>query len=302
MEVSGISKCFTYPVVDLDKAADTVIKTAGRHRGPHVAGQHAVWMFRKIFIREFIRERRTWPKTTIIGPLNPVIAQARLDGTWGETSGEWGPNLFRNIQLDEKLNFDWHLDTTDLLSDKSIAPPLSSWAQEYDTRYSWLRHRVTPYKGPPAQKRLIIKHLNTPIVDTKESIMRLLHRSNPENQITVMCPKERELSRDRARYFTKLTFDGRLHQVTSESNMKKVFRYYPHQSMTLSGNSLTKVVLKNSARSFMKVHVDFSKFCLHQCHLLNVFTAMEIDRLFGTPSLYEFIHIFPQEAFTLFQD
>ncbi|KAG0693960.1 hypothetical protein GWK47_027315 [Chionoecetes opilio] len=202
MEVSGMAKCFTYPVVNLDKAAETVINTAGKYRAPYKAGQHATWMFRKIFIREFVRERRTWLKTTVIGPLNAVVAQARSNGTWGELSGEWGPDMFRNIRLDENLDFDWHLDTTDLLSDKSIAPPLSSWAQEFDTRYSWLRYGDMPYKGPPAQKRLIIKHLITPVVDTRESIMRLC-AGPTDNQVTVMCPRK-ELSRT-VPIFTKLT-------------------------------------------------------------------------------------------------
>lgn len=302
LELVGLQKCFTYPIVNLDTAVENVVSKATVFRTPRDGGIHALWMFRKIFCREYIRCHKTWPPHTYTGPINPALATCIEENKWGELAGEWHPDIFRNIQLDECLEFDWHIDTTDLLTDKSIACPLNSWPQEYDTRYHSLRYRRPARRGPKAQKRLILKHLTTISVDTRASIRRVVIREDPTNMISVMCPKERELSLDKARYFTKLKFDMRMYQTTLEDNIKKIMKYYPHQSMTMSGNTLAKTILKNSITTSMKAHLDFSKWCMHMCHQLNAPLAMEFDRLFGLPGLYESVHILPQEMYTLFQD
>ncbi|APG78838.1 RNA-dependent RNA polymerase [Wenling crustacean virus 12] len=302
IELVGLQKCFTYPIVNLDTAVDNVTGKAGKFRAPIIGGYHTLWTFRKIFCREYIRKHKVWPPHTIVGPINPALATCIAENKWGELAGEWHPDVFRNIQLDECLEFDWHIDTTDLLTDKSIACPLHSWVQEYDSRYHNIRYGKSARRGPPAQKRLILKHLATPTVDTRESIKRILSREDPNNYVCVMCAKERELSWRLARYFTKLTFDMRMYQTTLEDNMKKIMQYYPHQSMTMGGNTLAKTILKNSITTTMKVHLDFTKWCMHMCYHLVTPLAKELDRIFGLPGLYESIHILPQEMYTLFQD
>lgn len=75
--------------------------------------------------------------------------------------------------------------------------------------------------------------------------------------------------------------------------MNKVLNFSPHQSMTMSGTTLQHHKCKSSSLDGIKISCDFQKWCLNQYSGLILSIAKQIDKLSGTPGLYESTHEIP---------
>jgi len=60
----------------------------------------------------------------------------------------WTPEDFQHVILEKNLDFDYHVDASELISDKSIIPSLDQWVYEYDRQAHRILHgRLSA--GPP---------------------------------------------------------------------------------------------------------------------------------------------------------
>lgn len=79
--------------------------------------------------------------------------------------------------------------------------------------------------------------------------------------------KRRDMRKRRARFFMKLCLEMRLYQVATENNIKKVFKFIPHQTMTKSEDNFMKHLIKMSETSdseegsYVFMSIDFSSWC-----------------------------------------
>ena len=152
LALGALSKSFTYPVIDIDLTVRNFVEKATVYRPVHSIGEEAALMFKKDFIQNYVKTERKWPNIRIITHANmPAnMIESIREGGWYEGDDYWEPSLFQHIEILKTLEFNWHPDATDLLSDKSIALPLDSWQGEYNTVYHKLRYGWFP---PPPRDR-----------------------------------------------------------------------------------------------------------------------------------------------------
>ena len=301
---STVSKCFTYPVADVDQSVDNVVSKSGVYNPDTKAGTKALGPFRKLFCRSFVRKHKCWPPVRVTGHVSSVILGAIDRGCWDEVpSMPWPSTDFLNIEIQQCLDFDWQIDVLSALDDKAISGPLSSWPREYDTRYHRLRYGQGINRGPLSEKRLMLEFLRRDHVNVAEEILKYVKREDPESHVCVMCLKERELSRQKGRFFTKNTLGARLYQVTLEKNMGSILEYVPVTSMKFTGDTLQKYLLTKSwDLSIAKLSIDYSKWCQYQRGGLVNPIADQVDKIFGVSPLYLSAHLEPLYTWFIFQD
>ena len=199
---STISKCFTYPVADVDQSVDNVVSKSGVYNPDTRAGVIALGPFRKLFCRSYVRKHKCWPSVRVTGHVSSVILGAIERSCWDEVpSMPWPSSDFLNIEIQQCLDFDWQVDVLSALDDKAISGPLSSWAREYDSRYHRLRYGHGVNRGPPSEKRLMLEFLRRDHVNVAEEILKYIKREDPDSHVCVMCLKERELNRQKGIFF-----------------------------------------------------------------------------------------------------
>lgn len=265
LKLSGLSKLFTYPVVDINGAVKNVISKGSEWRPKTAAHSHkAANMLKKIFCREYLRQHHVWPPVIVTGDIPGSVQESLNNNTWSETHGEWHPEVFQNIKIEHCINMNLFPDSTELLKDKAICVGIKSWPREYDIRYHRLKYGRGCNPGPVEPKRGIIKHLLSEEVDTLAELKKFINIVRKGTNMIIMCIKEKELNQEKARYFTKLTWEHRFAQALSEEACRSVMKYFPHQSMTMSGITLEKFKLRTSNKVAMTISLDFSKWCLNQ--------------------------------------
>ena len=103
------------------------------------------------------------------------------------------------------LNFDYKVDTSELLKDKSCCPGLSKWSTEFDRRYYKVRHGSNPPKLEGSQKRVILKYLNLEEVDCESIIRRFVTVLPREFMIDIRTWKENEVSEEKNKRIYKIS-------------------------------------------------------------------------------------------------
>ena len=103
------------------------------------------------------------------------------------------------------LNFDYKVDTSELLKDKSCCPWLSKWSTEFDRRYYKVRHGSNPPKLEGSQKRVILKYLNLEEVDCESIIRRFVTVLPREFMIDIRTWKENEVSEEKNKRIYKIS-------------------------------------------------------------------------------------------------
>lgn len=129
-----------------------------------------------------------------------------------------------------------------------------------------------------------------------------------EWKATVGVAKEKEMKKSKARFFGKLVLETRLFQVATENNIKHVFKFIPHQTMTKSEDVLFKQLLKISETSSTEeggavlMSMDFSSWCTSFRYEGITPLFEELDRLLGIKNVFAYTPKFPLESILLFQD
>lgn len=228
---------------------------------------------------------------------------------WGETSSfKWDPENFSQIMLMKNFEFNYHVDTVDIISDKAIIPRKSEWIHEYDGKAFRTIHGRFPSGPSPSTKSVVIHYLTTEVFDCKK-ILDLIDTGLilSEWRVMIAVPKEREFKEVDARCFGKMTPEMRAYQVVTEKNLADViFRYIKHQSMTLSEEQVTKTLNMTSCpgegHDYINIIIDFSSWCTHfRAELLAPLFSC-LDSLFGLNNVYGFTYTFPLMFVLLFQD
>nr|WPR17567.1 MAG: RNA-dependent RNA polymerase [Beetle nyamivirus] len=313
LELSGLWKCFGHPIVDMDKSVKnwigkgSVLKTNLEPMSESINN-----MFLLTFCKNFYLQKRVWPNIDYRACVSARIVENIKAGTWNETNqSPWHSSEFHGIVLEKNFTFDYHVDISDLLADKSIIPEKAQWIHEYDKQAHRTLYGFFP-KGPlPTSKSVIIRYLETPIVSVKD-ILDLIERNViPESwRIIVGVAKEREQKEVDARFFAKMTFEMRLYQTVTECNIAdQIFPYVPQQSMTMREEKLLRVIHRMTT-PHTPVHgvkhkfivIDFSSWCTQFRLELTTNIFQSLDSLFGLVNIYSFTHIFPLLSHIIFQD
>lgn len=304
LAVSSVAKCFTYPVIDVDSSVENVVSKSTRFNPCRRAGNKALWVFRKLFCREFVKKNKSWPPVIITGEIPGVISDAIRDGTWPELARQpWPSAMFEHVVIQECLSFDWQIDITSALSDKAIAGPLLTWPLEFDRRMHRIYYGRGVKTGKASEKRLLVEFIKREEVSVAQEVLGYLSDREGIKHFAVMCLKEKELNRKKGRYFTKNTFAARMYQVTLEKNMNTILDYIPVTSMRFSGDTLQRFLLaKSKDDNTAKLAIDYSKWCQYQRAGLVNPVAEQIDLIFGVSPLYKNAHLEPMRTHFLFQD
>ncbi|DAZ87903.1 TPA_asm: hypothetical protein [Girado virus 3] len=309
LELCGLTKIFGFPVIDVTKSCMSILEKGRNTTIPDSNLTESVCsFFKKEFIINYIKKEKKYPKFTSIHPggdLEKMIINCDIKNLLCTHYQD-----FERITFDQTLIFDYCVDPTDLLSDKSIIQSLDQWIYEY---------KIHAYKSQygrinlPSRKtkRLLIKYLCDIKTDVREIIENISNNNiDPQDNIIVMTFKEKELKIDNARGFGKMTYSRRLYQTCTEFNLKQsLFKYFPNQSMTMNENKLLNrlielnyAMLSDSESYTVFMSFDFSSWCTTM-NFDNTFKIFyEIDNLFGLKNVYCFSHILPYLCTFIIQD
>ncbi|QMP82162.1 RNA-dependent RNA polymerase [Hymenopteran orino-related virus OKIAV87] len=313
LELAGLWKCFGHPNIDMDKSTKawvdkgTVMRADVRVMAPLLA-----WAFRLEFCRQYYRDKHKWPEVEVLPTAPNFIQHSYHNNLWTEKPDvPWRPEDFQDVRLRHTLTFDYHVDTSDLISDKSIIPARDQWIHEYDKQAHKTKYGYFPRGPPPTSKSVVIDYLERETIDVKSIIETISTRQVPDQWKVIMTvAKEREFKPEKARFYAKMVPEMRLYQTATESNLAKhIFPHIKHQSMTMSEEQLTRTILKMNSptlkmreETYVFIVVDFSSWCTTFRWDLMWDLFKEIDQLFGLENVYTYTHMFPLESVLLFQD
>ncbi|PNF27492.1 hypothetical protein B7P43_G04288 [Cryptotermes secundus] len=229
------------------------------------------------------------------------IAQLFLTTTRGVNlySPEYTLEDWGFVQYSKEFEFDYNVDYTELMEDKSLSPLRS----EFRTAYN--RERLGYDPGRPTTSRRVLEEvLNRETVNVKEICKAIQLRQIPEDwKIIMVHAKEREL-KEAPRMFAMMVFQKRIYFCVTEMNLSRVILdYFPQQTMTLNESELLKRllfisdVLRDPALLLSILNeIDFSNRNVgHTRPITEVFIKV-FDKLFGTPGLLENTHWFFEQC------
>lgn len=202
------------------------------------------------------------------------------------------------VQVKQEFQFDFASDFTTLLSDKSIAPYQNENNKTYD-------YRMTGISNLPPKtttKRVLTEVLNRPTLEVKSICKRIMNRQVPDEwKIVKLSSKERELN-VKPRLFAMMVLEMRLYFCVTEENLsKKIFQYYPQQSMTSSEAKLAYRLqqvgsINKGCYAEILVGIDFKSWNLHWSYTTTSPFFKILDALYGTPGLFDYTHEFFQTS------
>lgn len=297
-EIFGIYRHWGHPIVDevagCRKVQD-IIKTrrvADREALDEINGNLV-----KQLVVEFISQHNRWPHcdTSRLDPDSPLINLVRSnDRNLNDYEMNIPMSQWAKLRVISELEMDYHIDYTDLLNDKAIAPLASENQSTYHNQMSG----ITTEK-PTTTRRVLSEIMQRTKLSVKEICLMIMSRQIPRDWwIIKLSPKEREVN-IKPRLFAMMVLEMRLYFCVIESNIsKKVFKYFPQQSMTLDEEKLSRRLINMSstrnASQYLEVTVgvDFKSWNIHWSMFNTQDTAVLLDDWFGTPGLFTFGHQF----------
>ena len=158
-----------------------------------------------------------------------------------------------------------YVDTSDLLSDKSIIPSRAHWVYEFDSQMHRTLYGRFSTRPQFAIKSVIISYLSKEEVDVSHIIQMI----NQDWRVIVAVAKEREHKRTNARFYAKMTLEMRLYQIATEGNIADtIFKYIKEQYMTMGEEQLlrtnTRITSPHTDPTISKhkfVVIEFSAWC-----------------------------------------
>lgn len=162
----------------MDSSVKTWIKKGAAGKGECKAmASLLVNTLRLEFCRQYYKQHKRWPILHIDHRAPIKIAKNYINNTWNETSSNpWTPEDFEHITLRKNLDFDYHIDTSDLLSDKSIIPGFIQYdKQAHRTNYEFFSRGL-----PPVSKSVIVHYLSQKSICIKDVIDQLQNGVVPQ--------------------------------------------------------------------------------------------------------------------------
>lgn len=310
LKLSGLWKCFGHPDILMDSSVSTWIKKAGKHFKTNIP-QKLLWAFRLEFCRQYYKSHKRWPIVEISRDAPYKIKRNYINNLWDETAAKpWIPEDFEFVVLSKNLDFDYHVDITDLLSDKSIIPSLDQWIYEYNKQAHRTKYGRFPTGPPPSSKSVVVHYLSQRHISVTDVMKQLATGFIPYAwRVMVAVAKEREFKYKDARFYGKMCFEMRLYQTATKKNIADhIFRYIKNQSMTMNEEQLIRTILRINTpiiqlegETYVFIDLDFSSWCTSFRLELITPLFIELDGLFGIHNIYSFTHYFPLISYLLFQ-
>ncbi|ACQ94979.1 RNA-dependent RNA polymerase [Nyavirus midwayense] len=314
LELSGLWKTMGHPFINV---ASSVMELRARGTSPAVptaeaAGEDLACFFKKYWCRVYCKKHHSWPPIRNPSCLPPFLLECYQKGTWDEpTPGSWAYEHWRDVEFEPHLDFDYSIDTSELLSDRAMIHSRSQWGYTYNPT----AHKVIygkPLQRPPKKnQRVILEYLERPEVSLKKVIEQIEQGTAPKEWFAMVGVfKECELKRDKGRLFGKLTFEARLYQTATEHNIaEKIFPYIKSQSMTMSEEELKRTILRMSSslkayseHDIIFISVDLSQWCTTWRHESAGPLLRLLDQIFGLNGVYNLTHLFSQASGVFVQD
>lgn len=175
LELTGLWKCFGHPDINMDQSVRTWIRKGLASKGAcKPIAQTLVWTFRLEFCRQYYRRHKRWPVVRLSSATPIKIKRDYLNNQWSEKPvAPWHSEEFEHVFLEKNLDFDYHVDMTDLLSDKSIIPSRQQWIHEYDKQAYRTKWGRFPQGPPPTSKSVVVHYLKQDRITVKEIIDKL---------------------------------------------------------------------------------------------------------------------------------
>ena len=298
IDLAGMNKCFTIPIIDIS-ASVAVCLEAFIPRSNLSPDRDASNFIKLCIMKEYYKQHCVWPPIT--GGSKKIKTHQR-ENSWPGGQDKFKLKDFNTVIIGKILDFDFKIDTSELLRDKSCCPGLSNWTSEFDRRYYHSKHSTAPPKIKNPQKRVILEYLGREEVECESIIYNFLRHKPREMMILILCWKERELNERKGRGFTKLVFDPRVYQITCEGNMKTVMKYFPYQTITKGGDALTKLLMNVSRTGFLRTSIDFKSWCNFWTHDVLKDYLVFLDNIFGLKGVYSELHKIAEEMIVVFSD
>ncbi|QDO67017.1 PolB [San Jacinto virus] len=314
LELSGLWKTMGHPFIEVLKSVNELRKkgTSPAVDTAAAAGEELAAFFKKYWCRAFCKRNHKWPPLVNAQDLPPALLDSYRRGVWDEPApGAWSHDLFREIELEPHVDFDYSIDTSELLADRAMIHSRPQWVYTYNSA----AHKVLygrPFEMPPKENnRVILEYLKRPEVSLKEVIKTIEEGRIPHSWFAMVGVfKECELKRDKGRLFGKLTFEARLYQTATEHNLaEKIFPYVRGQSMTMTEEELKRTILKMSSslkayaeHDIIFISVDLSQWCTTWRHESAGPLLRVIDSIFGLNGVYNLTHLFGQVSGVLIQN
>lgn len=184
-----------HPIVDMEASTSSWIsKGMILKKGLEPAAQEINNMFKKEFCRQFFKTHKRWPNVELETGANYHIRSCVHANEWGEsTSFKWDPQDFLHVRLTKNFEFNYHIDTIDIIADKAIIPRRSEWIYEYDHKAFRTLHGRFPVGPPPTTKSVVMHFLTSDTFECKEILGTIDKGIVPSDwRVMVAITKERE--------------------------------------------------------------------------------------------------------------
>jgi hypothetical protein len=298
LELTGMCKCFGHPKLSILEGLEKVRKYAFENKEINEKNvKDAVGMFVWNWGNAYYKLHKVYPFINVPDshPLKDKI-QSNLPIHYDEITS-FSIGIWADVDFDNVLEFDYSVDTLDLLKDSSLCSTRPNWYQDYDhCAFMNLHNQKKPRGGTPDIKRTILQFLLGDAQETKRKIVEVDegYTNIERDGIAVLCPKEQELSGPAGRPFLKQTYYQRLNQTCKEKNIAtKVMPYSKDQMMTVTELELEHRKLeavKGMTEGLTMINIDFVKWNLQFRHELVMPFGKKLDQLFGMKSLYTYEH------------
>lgn len=297
-EIFGVYRHWGHPIVNEAagcKKVQDIIKTrmpADQETLDEINGNLV-----KQLAMDFISQHNRWPHcdTSQLDEDCPLINLVRSnDRNMSDYESDISISQWAKLRIISELEMDYHIDYTDLLNDKAIAPLASENQTTYHSQMSGIQSGK-----PTTTRRVLSEIMQRSRISVKEICSLIMKRQIPEDWwIIKLSPKEREVN-IKPRLFAMMVLEMRLYFCVIESNIsKKVFKYFPQQSMTLDEEKLSRRLINMSSTKLatkyleVTVGVDFKSWNIHWSLFNTQNTAKLLEDWFGTPGLFTFGHQF----------
>uniref|UniRef100_A0AB38ZJM8 RNA-directed RNA polymerase L n=1 Tax=Crocidura lasiura lispivirus 2 TaxID=3139472 RepID=A0AB38ZJM8_9MONO len=302
-ELHGIYRHWGHPTVDELAGCKKIRGIVHVRKVPKGATiKKMIALFKRQFCISFITTHGRWPRICTLS-MNKSSLRRAIDGNMTHInllSSSYSIHDWSLVQFEKEFDFDYYPDFTELCDDKAI----SVYRDEVHKIFSPDVLGYDPGK-PTTSRRVLLEMLRQPSIDIKKICDNIMKRDVPDNwKIVLLHSKEREM-KTQPRMFAMLVLEMRIYFCVTEANIaKKIFPYFPQQTMTMTESELTKR-LYDMSKAEKDVYcpifasIDFKSWNLHwSTSSTNPFFKV-LDDLFGTPGLFTYTHTFFQDSLVM---
>lgn len=301
IELTGMAKIFGHPTIDPATILDP-LRTYGTTQPSYdqVIIDKSLGVAKRDFIINYQAKHHKLPNIreapdeikNYLDKNSPKLRSVYLDHiAWSK------------VEFEQTLEYDYTIDSTELIKDSAAAAPMSEYTTTYDKCAYFHRYNKLP---PPVHRKSPTRVITAFLQGSPEDLVKKFSEVcnmtwDKEDRTAVICPKEGEMN-PVGRGFLKQTPRQRLLQTSMEHNVANFFRYVPEQTMTDSEIIESRKIsadVSGLGSQWELINLDLEKWNLKFRHILVTKFGRMLDQLFGIKNAYEYNHIFFLKAVVL---